>query len=178
MNFLDIIILIPVAIFIFKGLKNGLIIEVASLAALFLGIYAGIYLSDFVSGLIIKHFDLNANYTSAVAFIFIFIAVIIIVRITAKAIEKVIDMTTLGFLNKLLGAVFAVLKVLFLISLVFYVVKKLDSNEKLLTPKAKTKSFLFKPVSEIAPLAIPRIKAGYEKLQEKDSIPEENTPLK
>jgi membrane protein required for colicin V production len=178
MSFLDIIILIPVAFFVFKGLKNGLIIEVASLAALFLGIYFGIYLSDFVSGLLIKYFKLNANYTSAIAFILIFIAVIIIVRIIAKSIEKVIDMTTLGFLNKLLGAVFAVLKVLFLISLVFYAINKLDTNEKLFTPRAKTKSLFYKPVSEIAPLAIPRIKMGYEKLLENDSISEKNTPMK
>jgi membrane protein required for colicin V production len=178
MNFLDIIILIPVAIFVFKGLKNGLIIEVASLSALFLGIYAGIYLSDFVSGLLIKHFYLNANYTSAVAFILIFIAVIILVRFIAKAIEKVIDMTTLGFINKLLGAVFAVLKVLFLISLVFYVINKIDSNEKLITSKSKSRSVFYKPVSDIAPMAIPMIKLEYEKLQEKDSISEKNTPLK
>jgi membrane protein required for colicin V production len=171
MNFLDIIILIPVAIFVFKGLKNGLIIEVASLAALFLGIYAGIYLSDFVSELLIKHLGLNANYTSAVAFILIFIAVLILMRIIAKAIEKVIDLTALGFINKLLGAVFAVLKVMFLLSLVFYVINKFDSNEKLITPTAKTKSLLYKPVSGLAPLAIPKIKKEYEKLQEKDTIP-------
>lgn len=174
MNFLDIIILIPVAIFVFKGLKNGLIIEVASLAALFLGIYAGIYLSDLVSGFLIKHLGLNENYTSAVAFVLIFIAVLILVRFIAKAIEKAIDLTALGFLNKLLGAVFAVLKAMFLLSLLFYVINKFDTREKLITPKAKTNSLLYKPVSEIAPMSIPRIKAGYEMLQEKDSINEQD----
>jgi|WetSurMetagenome_2_1015567.scaffolds.fasta_scaffold423110_2 membrane protein required for colicin V production len=174
MNFLDIIILIPVAIFVFKGLKNGLIIEVASLVALFLGIFSGIYLSDYVSGFLIKHLGLNANYTSAVAFVLIFIAVLILMRIIAKAIGKAIDLTALGFINKLLGAVFAVLKVLFLISLVFYVINKFDTKEKLITPTAKTKSFLYKPVSEIAPLTIPLIKTEYEKLQPKDTLSDKN----
>ncbi len=169
MNFLDILILIPVAFFVFKGLKNGLIIEVASLVALFLGIFAGIYLSDFVSGMLIKHLGLNANYTSAVAFVLIFIAVLILMRIIAKAIEKVIDLTALGIINKLLGAVFSVLKVMFLLSLVFYVINKFDFKEKLITPEAKNKSLLYKPVSAIAPLTIPKIKQEYEKLHAKDT---------
>ncbi len=171
MNFLDIIILIPVAIFVFKGLKNGLVIEIASLASLFLGIFAGMYLSDYLAGLLVKHLGLNANYTSAVAFILIFIAVIILMRIIAKTIEKVLDLTLLGFINKLLGAVFAVLKGLFLISLVFYVINKFDTKEKLITQATKEKSFLYKPVSGIAPLTIPKIKAEYEKLQKKDTVP-------
>jgi membrane protein required for colicin V production len=170
MNFLDIIILIPVAFFVFKGLKNGLIIEIASLVSLFLGIYAGIYLSDYVSGLLIKYLGFNANYTSAVAFVLIFIAVLILMRILAKAIEKVIDLTALGFINKLLGAIFAVLKVMFILSLIIYVINKFDIKEKLITPDSKNNSLFYKPVSSIAPLTIPGIKAGYEKLQQKDSM--------
>jgi membrane protein required for colicin V production len=176
MNFLDIIILIPVAIFVFKGLKNGLIIEVASLVALFLGIYAGIYLSNYVAGLLIKHLGLNANYTSSVAFVLIFVAVLILMRLIAKTIEKVIDLTALGFINKLLGAVFAVLKAMFLLSLVFYVINKFDTKEKLITPAAKEKSLLYKPVSGIAPMTIPIIKKEYENLQVKDSLPEPIKP--
>jgi membrane protein required for colicin V production len=174
MNLLDIIILIPVAIFVFKGLKNGLIIEIASLIALFLGIYAGIYLSNYVSSLLINQLGLNANYTSAIAFIIIFIAVLVLVRIIAKTIEKVLDLTALGFINKILGAVFAVLKILFLISLVFFVINKLDTSEKLITHSAKTKSLLYKPVSVIAPYTIPKIKKEYENLQAKDSLTGKN----
>lgn len=173
MNILDILILIPVAIFVFKGLKNGLVIEIASLAALFLGILAGMYLSDTVAGWLVKHWDLQENYTHAVAFILIFIAVIIITRLVAKAIEKVLDITALGLINKLLGACFALLKGLFLISLVFYVIHMFDRKEKIITAPAKEKSYLYTPVSKIAPLAIPRIKTAYKKWQEKDSIPEE-----
>jgi membrane protein required for colicin V production len=170
MNYLDIIILIPLAIFVFKGLRNGLILEVASLAALFIGIFAGIYLSDFVSGLLIKHFGLHAGNTSGAAFVLIFIAVIIVVRLIAKSLEKALDITPLGIVNKLLGAMFAALKILFVISLVFYAINKFDTAEKLITHPTKEKSFLYKPVAAIAPLAIPRIKAEYAKLQEKDSV--------
>jgi membrane protein required for colicin V production len=178
MNILDIIILVPVAFFVFKGLKNGLIVEVASLAALFLGIFAGIYLSDYVARILIKHLGLNANITTAIAFILIFIAVLILMRIVSKTIGNVIDITPLGFINKLLGAFFAVLKVMFLMSLVFYVINKFDTKEKLITHASKDKSILYRPVSGIAPLVIPKIKMEYEKFQLKDTISEKNEKVK
>ncbi len=170
MNYLDIIILVPMAWFVYKGLKNGLIIEVTSLLALFLGIFAGIYLSSYVSGLLVKHLGFNPNYTSAIAYVIIFIGVLILMRMIAKAMEKALDLTALGFVNKLLGALFATLKILFLISLLFYMVNMFDKRELIITPAAKNKSLLYKPVSAIAPLTIPIIKAEYQKLQTKDTI--------
>ena len=170
MNALDIIILVPVIIFVFKGFRKGLVIELASLAALFLGIYLGIYFSDFVAGLLIKHLGFSANYTSAVAFTLIFVAVIIIMRLIAKTIEKALDLTALGFFNKILGAVFGLLKVLFLVSLILYVIVKFDPYEKILTRTTKDNSRLYKPVSIIAPTAIPRIKTEYENFQKKDTV--------
>ena len=45
MNYLDIIIGILLILGLFKGLKNGLLIEVASLIALILGVYGAIHFS-------------------------------------------------------------------------------------------------------------------------------------
>jgi membrane protein required for colicin V production len=43
LNLLDIIILIPLLLFAYNGYKKGLIIEIATLIALVLGIYASIH---------------------------------------------------------------------------------------------------------------------------------------
>ncbi len=170
MNTLDIIILIPVILFVFRGFRKGLIIELATLAALFLGIFLGIYFSDFVAELLVKYLGLNANYTSAVAFLVIFVAVIILVRMLAKAIEKLIKMVALGFFNRILGALLGLLKALLLMSLIFYLIVRFDPMEKLLTKNTKEKSLLFKPVSAIAPLTIPQISKGYSAVKEMDTI--------
>jgi membrane protein required for colicin V production len=158
MHFLDIVILILLGIGFFKGFRKGLVIELASLAALFLGDFAGIYFCDFVSGLLINNFSLNASYSSAIAFIIVFIAVLIMVRVIAKMIEKLMDLVSLGFFNKLFGALFSLLKYAFIISLLFYILCKLDINQKIITPDIKEKSLLYKPVSVIAPFSIPLIK--------------------
>lgn len=178
MNYLDIIIIIPLGIAIFRGLRKGLIIELALLASLFAGIFAGIYFSDFIAELLIKNFGLNPIYTKAVAFALIFIAVIIVIRLIAKAIEKMVDLTALSFVNKILGALFSALKIAFLLSVVFFLFNRFDTHEKVITTQSKEKSLLYKPVSLIAPLCIPKIKSEIAKWQAKDSIPAEKQQKK
>ncbi|HQI70944.1 MAG TPA: CvpA family protein [Bacteroidales bacterium] len=173
MNYLDIIILIPFGFAVFRGLRKGLILELAVLVSLFVGIFAGIYFSDFIAGLLIRNLGMNEVYTKAVAFTLIFIAVIVLVRMIAKAIESMIDMTALSLVNKTLGVVFSVLKIALLLSVIFFIINRYDPREALITHQAKEKSFMYKPVCGIAPLAIPRINSEIEKWRaQKDSIPQ------
>jgi membrane protein required for colicin V production len=173
MHFIDILIIIPLAWSLFRGFGKGLIVELSSLVALFLGILAGIYFSDFVAGLLIEHAGFNPHYTSAIAFTIIFIAVLILVRLLAKAVEKVAKTLALGFFNKVLGAVFAFFKTAFIISLVFFIIEQMNVGGSIISNKTKDKSLLYKPVSAIAPLAIPKIKSVAEKIQNSDVLPSE-----
>ena len=43
-NLLDILIIVPLLLFAWNGYRKGLIIEIASLAALVLGLYAAFFL--------------------------------------------------------------------------------------------------------------------------------------
>ena len=49
MNFLDILILIPIAYGAYKGFKHGFVIELFTLLAILVGIYVGINFSDYVA---------------------------------------------------------------------------------------------------------------------------------
>ena len=51
MVFVDILIIIPLIYAAWKGFKHGIIIEVFTLLALFVGIYAGIHFFDFAGDL-------------------------------------------------------------------------------------------------------------------------------
>ncbi len=53
MNYIDLIIAIPLVWGVFVGFKNGLIIEVASLAALLLGIFGAIHFSDLTANFLV-----------------------------------------------------------------------------------------------------------------------------
>ena len=75
-NLLDIILLIPLLLFAWNGYKKGFIIELASLAALVLGLYMAFFFSDFAAEMLNDLFDMDQKYVAVFAFLMTFIVVI------------------------------------------------------------------------------------------------------
>ena len=99
-NLLDLILLIPLLLFAFQGYKKGIIIEVATLLALVLGIYAALFFSDYTANLLTGSFNISKEYLNIIAFIVTFIGVLILVLLLGKLLEKVVNLLLLGFINK------------------------------------------------------------------------------
>ena len=74
MNFLDIILIIPIAFGAWKGFKKGLIIELFTLLALLVGIYSAIHFSDYMVEVVESNFNTQAKYTPIIAFALTFIS--------------------------------------------------------------------------------------------------------
>jgi len=157
MNLLDIILIIPVIWLAYRGFTRGLIIELATLAALILGIVASIHFSWFTAELLTGLFTIDEDYLTIIAFIVTFVAVVFLVIGIGKLVEKFVDVVALGFLNKLLGGVFGILKAVLLLSVILLIISSVDPNEKFLSSKMKEESRLYKPVASIVPLIIPAI---------------------
>ena len=119
---LDIIILVPLALFAWNGYRKGLIIEVASLAALVLGLYMAFFFSDFAAEMLNDLFNMDQKYVAVIAFLMTFIVVLFLVLTLGKALEKVVKILLLGFLNKLAGSVFGILKGALLLSILIFIV--------------------------------------------------------
>ncbi len=149
MNLLDIIFIIPILWFAYRGFVRGFVIELASLVGLILGIYAALYFSCYAADFIDKYFNLSEKYLSVVSFIVTFIVVVILVHLIGKLLEKLIDIVALGFLNKLAGLIFGVLKAVVLISLVLMVINHF--NDKLISAEKKKNSLFYEPIAGIAP---------------------------
>lgn len=150
MNLLDIIFIIPIVWFAYQGFKRGLIIELASLVALILGIYAAMYFSDYAADFLINNMDMSEKYVPITSFILTFIAVVVIVYFIGKILEKLVNMVALGFLNKLAGLFFGILKAAVLISIVLLILN--NFNDDLISRQKKKNSFLYDPIASIAPI--------------------------
>jgi membrane protein required for colicin V production len=149
MNIIDIIILIPMAWLAYTGFKKGFIIGVASLLALILGIYAALYFSGIVADFLSGSLNVKTDYLPIISFIVTFIGVVILIHFLGKLLEKLINLVALGFLNKLAGAVFGVLKAAIFLSVIILVINHF--NAKIISEEKRESSFLYNPVSEIAP---------------------------
>ena len=149
MNYIDIILIIPVIWFAYQGFKRGLVIELASLVALILGIYAAMYFSGYAADFLVNNFDMGPKYVPVFAFIVTFIIVVVLVHLLGRILEKLINMVALGFLNKLTGAVFGILKAVLFMSITILVINHF--NDKFISREKQESSLLYIPIESVAP---------------------------
>lgn len=154
MNILDLIIALPIVLFAIGGFRKGLIKEVASLAALILGIYFAIYFSDVVAAYLLDHFDIGHRYVFIVAFIITFIAVVIVVGLIGKLLDKIVSFAAMGVLNKILGLLFGLIKGVVIMSVLILLFNMIDVRARILDEDVKEESLLYEPVGRVAPLIL------------------------
>ncbi len=146
MNWLDIVIIIPLCWFAFKGYKNGLIKELATLAALILGIWATCRFSNYVA-----KFLGDMPWANIAAFVITFLIVLILVYLFGNFVEKVITLVVPKFINRLFGLIFGAGKVLLVFSILFFTMHTIDSQNKVLTHNVTKGSILYAYVHPVFP---------------------------
>jgi membrane protein required for colicin V production len=151
MNWLDFLIIIPVAWFAYKGFSNGLILELASLAGLILGIYAALHFSDNVGGFLSSLFTINEKYLPVISFVVTFVGVVIIIYLIGWILSKIFDLVALGIVNKLFGAIFGIAKGIILVSVVFLVLAHFGGSKPVIPYKTREGSLFYNPVASIMP---------------------------
>jgi membrane protein required for colicin V production len=157
-NFLDIILIIPLGYAAWIGFKKGFIIEVFTLLALFVGLYAGIHFSEFVSTALKKSFSWESEYLPIVAFTLTFLGVGAMVYFAGKTLEKVIKFAMLSPLNKIGGLFFALLKGSYLVSVVLLLLSAYDKNNKFIPLETKNSSLLYNKLLKLSKYSIPGFK--------------------
>jgi membrane protein required for colicin V production len=160
MNYLDIIICIPVAWGLYKGFTKGLILEVASLFSLLGAVWVALNFSDFIARFIRDKLGWTNQYVPVISFVVLFIGVLAGVYLLAKLVERSIDAASLGPVNRVLGALFGAFKFALILSVIFFMIDAVEKSYPMISPEKKTKSLLYKPVSSIAPMVIPGLKGS------------------
>lgn len=166
MGVLDIIFIIPIVWLAYKGFSKGLIIELATLAALVLGIYASLHFSYLTADFLKENFEMNQKYLGILSFIITFILVVIVLNLIGKLLEKIIDLVALSFLNKGFGGFFGVLKAVIFLSFIIYFVNKFDKNRYIFSSALTSESILYNYVEDVAPAII----KFYNGIDEEDGI--------
>ena len=168
MNWLDLVLAIPLLWFTYKGFRHGLIIELASLAALILGIYVALHFSFYTEGYLRDNFTITDKYLHIISFAITFLIVAIVVYLVGKIIHKLVTIVALGFLNRLAGGVFGFLKAALVLSVILYFLNGFDPG--LLKADVKERSLLYEPVESIVPMIIPRLNLDEIDMPDLDEI--------
>ena len=158
MNYIDLVLGLLLCIAAIQGFRKGFIIELASLAALILGIWGGIKFSDFTADFITKHTGYHSEHLSTIAFLVTFIIIIILVHTMGKMLDTVVKAIFLGFLNRLAGIIFGVLKSAVILSIFLLLFDSVDENVHILPTQQKAESKIYTPMKQLVPTLFPFIK--------------------
>ncbi|MFD2099989.1 CvpA family protein [Flagellimonas iocasae] len=174
MSFLDIVLGILLVWGLYKGLKNGLFVEVASLVALIAGIYGAIHFSYIAGDYLSERLDWSDQYIKLTSFLVTFFAIIILVNFAGKFLTKIADFAMLGLLNKVAGGIFGALKVAILLGAMLIFFERLATPVNLFNEESKKQSVFYGPLTEIGAFVFSFV---LEEEKEPEPEPGPNTTL-
>ena len=149
MGFLDIILGMLLAYGLYKGLKNGFFVEIASLVALIAGLFGAIHFSYIVGDYLAEKLNWDEQYIKLIAFFITFVLIVLIIHMAGKFLSKVTDFTLLGILNKIAGGVFGALKTAVIVGALLIYFDKVNSSAQIIKPDTIGSSVLYSPLKDI-----------------------------
>jgi membrane protein required for colicin V production len=158
MNFIDLLILVPLLLAAWKGFKRGFIIEIFIVLALLVGIYCGIHFSDYTSDLIKDKLNVSSIYLPLISFALTFTVIAVGIYFIGKMLEKVVKIAQLSLLNKLGGVFFSVVKTLYFMSTLFLLIASVQEKTEIIPTATLNESLLYTPVSKLSLATIPYLK--------------------
>ncbi len=165
LNYFDFVITIFLLWSAYRGITKGFMIMAASLAALVLGVWGAIRFSDLTAAFLVQQFEWSTKYLALTAFAVTFIGIVLLVHLLARAMDKLVKAVALGFINRLAGLLFGVLKTAFIISIVLVIINSIEQRLPFIPEKHKENSLLYQPLSKLAPAIFPYL--NFEDLKER-----------
>jgi len=151
LNYIDYIILVILVLFLIQGYRKGIIISLASIAALVLGIYIAVHFSNYLDATLMEHLKPSRKWLPFLSFSITFLLVVIAVMLVAKLTEKLVDVVGMGFFNHIGGAAIGLVKGVILISILIFILSSLDNNGKWISEKSRKDSFFYSQVADVFP---------------------------
>jgi len=155
MTGLDIILCCILGYGVFNGVRKGLFVELASLVSLLLGIYIAIKFSGAVGSFFDGHLPDDPKTAAIVAFIITFVGVVIGITLLAKFMTKIADFSGLGLVNRIMGAIFGLLRTVLILSVLLTFFVKINHNNFIAEKKTLDESIFFYPILKVSNVIFP-----------------------
>ena len=147
MNMIDLLILVPLLFFAFRGFRNGLVKEVFGLIGLVLAVFFSFqYMAEF-SVLIREQLDTQSPYVPYFSFGILFLLVLLAVQVIIYFTEGLLRIVFLSLPNRLFGAVFSAFKSALVISIILL----LFSGFALPDTETRSESLFYPYIIQLAP---------------------------
>ncbi len=147
---IDVIVLILLALAIYRGFTKGLVVALFSFLAFMIGLAAALKLSALVAGYLSESTNISQRWLPVLAFIIVFFVVVLLVRLGAKAIEGILRIAMLGWMNRLGGILFFVLLYLMVFSVILFYGREIN----LIKPETVSASVSYAYIQPLGPAMV------------------------
>ncbi len=130
-NYFDIFVIIAMAFFFIKGAYSGFFEEVSGIVAIILSIFLIRMYGNTVADFIGRYSSSSFNYPFAI--VIIVVGGFLAVSLVARLLNKVMQITFTGWINRILGALFGLAKGLLLTGIVAFALSWFLKDDPLVT---------------------------------------------
>ena len=155
----DIIILICFIPAIIRGLQKGFIEQVIALVSIVVGAWLAFHFSSSISEWLQPYLELSGTVLNVVSFALIVIVVVLVLFLLGRMLTKIVKLVLLGWLDKLLGIVFSLLKAALLISLVIILFDTLNLKFEFIHQDILDEAVLYNPIKDLGYTIFPYLKS-------------------
>jgi membrane protein required for colicin V production len=153
--FIDVVFVALLFLAAFKGLRNGLIVALFTLIGYIVGLAAAVKLSAVAAGYIGRTITVSDRWLPLLAFVLVFVAVVVLVRLGARALEGVVQVAMLGWLNRLGGVLFYMLLYIFIFSIALFYLTQIH----FIKPEAQQTSVTYLYIEPLGPKVLDGLSA-------------------
>jgi membrane protein required for colicin V production len=146
MIFFDLLTLVVIGWMVYRSRREGFISQLVSLAGLIIGITISISFGEKLG----QALGVNQQFAAIVGFLIIFIITAVIATILTKILSKTISFAGLDWLNTILGIVFAAVKGVVILSMLYAAIFAINERTHFIESKKFDESASFNVVRKVA----------------------------
>jgi membrane protein required for colicin V production len=143
---------------IITGISKGLVEQLVSLVSLFVAVWAAFHFSMSLREWLAGYVEIDEKALGIAAFVIIVILAVFLLHLLGKLITKTLDMAALGWANRLLGLVFAMLKAALVIGLLIFMLDPVIAKFNLVKPEILDASAIYTSLRDLSLKVFPYLK--------------------
>ena len=162
MNLIDLLVFAVLALAVWNGWRRGCVVQLCSLAGLFLAVWCGARFGTEAGRLC----GFDEEIVAPAGFVLVLLATLCAVAVAGQLLRKVLRFAGLGVADILLGIAIAAVKYLLLLSLLFAAFDRMNNELQLVGPEPVRQSKLYRPMLELSDRIFPFVEQLREQAAE------------
>jgi membrane protein required for colicin V production len=160
-NWLDVIIAFALGASLIKGFQKGLFREVGEIAAFLAAIWCALAFDGSVTAFLQFTFSMPLPVAYLVGFLLLLVGIYWLVSLIFGTMTRIINGLSLGWINRLSGGLFSVLKTAIVLSLLLNLYEVVDPGRRLIGNERAESAKIYVPLLKLAPTLFPSFRPPF-----------------